>query len=432
MASPSWKWLLGAACGVMLAGCPAAKEPSPDAPPGQEESASTANASPSAEKAAPVEPSVRYLPADAPAGEARAVIVEGYPLVHTRQLLPLDGQGKLVGEGAVEQQIEQVLANLETVLGVAGSGMEKLVRLNIYADAPATADKVREVLAARPGAAVHPAITVVVTPLPEPKALVAVDAVAVAAEEGKDVTLLRCDSVAGSSECADAAVLPPGGVVYLSGHPDKSPLPEAAGKSLAALLEIGDQLKLAPSQVVAVKAFVQSAADAEVVRTELKKAFPGQIAPPVTFVEWIATAPVEIEMVVSLPLGESRPAEPVRYYTPPKAKASPTFSLVALVQTPRQIYISGLSARAAGNGEAQVRDVFEQLKAILAESGSDLLHLAKGTYYVSDDDSSEMLNKLRPEYFDPKRPPAASKVTVHGVGQAERGLTLDMIAVGAK
>ena len=112
-------------------------------------------------------------------------------------------------------------------------------------------------------------------------------------------------------------------------------------------------------------------------------------------------------------------------------KPSPAFSRVALVRTERQIYISGLSARDAGDGEAQARDVFDQLQAILAKTGSDMRHLAKATYYVSDDDASRGLDKMRPEFFVPQRPPAASKVTVHGVGQSDRTLTMDMIAVGS-
>ena len=60
-----------------------------------------------------------------------------------------------------------------------------------------------------------------------------------------------------------------------------------------------------------------------------------------------------------------------------------------------------------------------------------MLHLAKATYYVSDDDGSRGIDKLRPELFDPQRPPAASKVTVHGVGQPARSFTMDMIAVGS-
>ena len=416
--------LLAGFC-VMLAACSR----------GSDDTGSSNTTTPNTIAREAAEPSVRYVPLDAPAGAARAVVVEGYPLVHTRQLLPLDGDGKLVGDRSAEKQIEQVLANLQTVLDSAGSGLDKLVRLNVYVDAPRTADLVREALGQRLDASVRPAITAVQTPLSDPNALVAVDAVATATNlrsvPGDAVVLQRCETVSGEPDCADAAVMPPGGVVYLSGQADKSPRVEAAAKSLRALLDIVDQLQLERSQVVQLKVFLDSATAADEVLREVKRVFPSQLTPPVVFVQWIASAPVEIEMIVHRPPVAAKPAEPVRYYTPPGVKPSPTFSRVAVVETDRQIYISGLSARAPGNGEEQVRDVFDQLRDILSETGSDLRHLAKATYYVSDEDASIMLNKLRPEYYDPERPPAASKVTVHGVGQSNRMLTMDMIAVGS-
>ena len=60
---------------------------------------------------------IRYLPLDAPAGMSQAVVVDSAPLVYTRQLLPLDRNGKLVGEGSAEKQSAQVLANLQAALG---------------------------------------------------------------------------------------------------------------------------------------------------------------------------------------------------------------------------------------------------------------------------------------------------------------------------
>ena len=115
-------------------------------------------------------------------------------------------------------------------------------------------------------------------------------AVAVSGEQGDRVTLQRCQSVAGAADRADVALMPQGGVVYLSGHPDKSPLIEATGKSLTKLLEIADQLQLERSQVVQVKVFVDSAASAEKVAAEVKRFFPGQSTPPLVFVEWISSA----------------------------------------------------------------------------------------------------------------------------------------------
>jgi enamine deaminase RidA (YjgF/YER057c/UK114 family) len=109
--------------------------------------------------------------------------------------------------------------------------------------------------------------------------------------------------------------------------------------------------------------------------------------------------------------------------------ASPIFSRVARVDAQQTIYVSGLHAEVAGDGAQQVEAVFTQLRHILAEAGSDFRHLAKATYYVSDDDASRALNELRPRYYDPKRPPAASKAMVEGVGVPGRSITLDMIAV---
>ncbi|MDB5264114.1 MAG: putative translation initiation inhibitor, yjgF family, partial [Adhaeribacter sp.] len=51
---------------------------------------------------------------------------------------------------------------------------------------------------------------------------------------------------------------------------------------------------------------------------------------------------------------------------------------------------------------------------------------------VSGDQSSTHLNELRPKYYDPKRPPAASKALVKKVGMAGKSITLDMIGVVVK
>jgi enamine deaminase RidA (YjgF/YER057c/UK114 family) len=399
-----------------LGNCPAAEDNPAQDTPGREISDS----------------SVQYLPLDAPAGMSQAVVVQGQPLVHTRQLLPLDHEGNLVGEGSVDKQIEQVLNNLDAVLNASGSGLGKLVRLNVYAIAPPTVDRVREQLSKRLEPDVRPAITAVLTPMPHRKAMVAVDAVAVAAETGPAVSLQRCEAVAGDQDCADAAVMPRGGVAYLSGAPAEGGLAvSAVNKSMATLWKTLEQLQLSPAQVVQFKVFLRPATSAEDVLRELKKFFPDQITPPVVFVEWIALAPVEIELIAALPLTD-KPAQSVQYHNPPDVRPLPTFSRVTLVRSERQIYVSGLFARSAGRGEDQARDLFDQLKTILDQTGSDMLHLAKATYYVCDDDAGRGFDRVRPQFFDPQRPPAASKVMVYGVGQAGRTLTMDMIAVGSE
>lgn len=378
------------------------------------------------------ESSIRYVPLDAPAGMSQAVIVDGAPLVYTRQLLPLDEEGKLVGEGSADKQIGQVLDNLQAVLGTAGSDLEKLVRLNVHALSHQTVDRVREMLSERLDPAVRPALTAVLTPMPRRQVMVAVDAVAVAGESGEAVALERCEAVAGDEACADLAIVPRGGTVYLSGNPQSGGLATSAvNNSLSGLLQTLDQLDLSPAHIARLKVFLTPASSADEVRRELEKLFPEQLVPPLVFVEWIASVPVEIELVAQLPKTDAD-AGPVEFYNPPEVIPSPVFSRAALVHTDRQIFTSSLLAREEGDFEARGRDVFEQLKTVLAETGSDLRHMAKATYYVTEDETSGALNKLRPEYFDPDRPPAASKATVHGVWREKRTLSIDMIAVEAE
>jgi len=162
------------------------------------------------------------------------------------------------------------------------------------------------------------------------------------------------------------------------------------------------------------------------------------------FVEWQSSLPIEIELIVpDLPTAKQiydaevagqklPPREPLEFITPPGMTASPVFCRVVRVNDPRTIFISGLFAKEGADGAGQVNDVFAQLQEILKASGSDLRHLAKATYYVSDNDASVKLNELRPKFYDPARPPAASKAQVLGVGLAERSLTIDMIAIPAK
>lgn len=382
--------------------------------------------------------SIRYLPLGAPAGLSQAVVVERAPLVFTRQLFPTGSDGSLVGEGSAEKQSEQLMTNLETVLGAAGSGLNKLVRLHIYALSHEAAGCVVEQLRKRVDPAVRPAVTIVLTPLPHRKALAAVDAIALAADKGPAVALLKSRVAGdfpltpGEQPCADAAVLPPGGVAYLSGVPAAGGLTTSAVENaLAVLSQTLAQLGLSPADVVQIKVFLSPASSADAVLREIKKIFPNRLAPPVVFAEWIASAPVEIELVAQLP-PEAKPGGHLEYFTPEGFRPSPGFSRVALVRAPRQVFIAGLSPRIEGTIGAQTRDVFRQLQEILTAAGSDMGHLAKATYYVSADNAGHALNKVRPEFFDPARPPAASKVTVHGVGQAGRTITMDMIAVGVE
>ncbi|MFW6691932.1 RidA family protein [Streptomyces sp. MAR4 CNX-425] len=73
-------------------------------------------------------------------GYSHAVTFTGTMVAVSGQV-PLDGDGRLVGENDAEAQVRQVYANLATALATAGSGLEHVVKLTVYltdlADLPA-------------------------------------------------------------------------------------------------------------------------------------------------------------------------------------------------------------------------------------------------------------------------------------------------------
>ncbi|KUJ67779.1 enamine deaminase RidA [Streptomyces albus subsp. albus] len=72
-------------------------------------------------------------PAGAPPvnGYSHAVAFTGAMVAVSGQV-PVDQDGRVVGEGDAEAQVRQVYANLATALESAGSGLEHVVKLTVY------------------------------------------------------------------------------------------------------------------------------------------------------------------------------------------------------------------------------------------------------------------------------------------------------------
>ncbi|HSH96063.1 MAG TPA: RidA family protein [Roseimicrobium sp.] len=346
-------------------------------------------------------------------GPHSAVVVDVAPLLHTTQLLP----GKVTANAT--QQAEEVFARLQLILKSVNSTPADVVKLNIGLTAPETVPAVWSVLARRFPTNAQPAVAFFVGALPAPGALVAIDAVAVARK------------VATGS---DFSILPAGGAVYVSGQAEKGTLAEATQKTLAGLRATIRQLGIDRNQIIQLKAFLQPMSDVAVVMAEMKTFFADQKLdlPPVVFVEWSGSAPVEIELIATMEgsISSVGSPEPVEYITPSGLKASPVYSRVVRVNVGRRVYVSGLYASSPGLSAAdQVNDTFTTLQSLMKQAGGDLRHLVKATYYVSDEEISKKLNELRPAWFaGPNRPPAASKAAIRGTGIEGRHLAMDIIA----
>lgn len=381
--------------------------------------------------------SVISLDNDPRTGSARAVIVDNVPLVHTTQILPVDSKGEIVHKNDAAGQTADVLRSLEAILKetAKGANLGTVVKLNVYAANDDVVSIVQKHFAKEFKKENRPAATYVISKLSNPDALVAIDAIATSKETSiTTVQRHHWNAAHDGKEFAQAAVLPQGGVVYISGQAIKGPLPEATLKTLEQLDATLKFLKLEKNDVVSAKAFVQPATEAETVKKGFAKFFEGNLVPPLSIVDWTSgkDLPIEIELVVAARGTGADAKESISYLCPPFMTGSPVYSKIARVNSGKLVYLSGITGKSKDSAEAEIHEIFADLKEIAQKAGSDMDHLAKATYYVSNPQTSARLNEIRPKYYNPKTPPAASKASVKGVGWAGKGITFDMIAVAPK
>lgn len=371
---------------------------------------------------------VRIEP-DTNRGLASAVVVDDTVLLHTTQILPSASSAELEMISA-EDQFNDVMNQLRKI--IAAGHAPVFVKLNLYVASEDAAKAILKALPTQFRKGGQPAVSLVVTRLPLAHALIAADAVACDLRAPGRMTSLSSQS----------AALPRGSRIYISGQAEQSEsLAEATTATLQSLHRTLEFLGRTDDDIVQLKVFVQPMSDHLTVRAEVEKFFSGKTIPPLVLVEWKSskTTPVEIELIAAG--GEPNPNAPsMEFLTPPGMTASPVYCRVCRINDSKTIYVSGLYSshdRTAhpdptANGDLEVQNIFASLDRILKQTGSDFQHLAKATYYVSTDAASVSLNKLRPGFYDPNRPPAASKAVVDSVGINGLGLTLDMIAAPAE
>lgn len=385
---------------------------------------------------------VNLLDAPRDGGVSSATVVEDLPLAHTAQLLPLDREGKLVGPENTAAQTAQVLKSVDAALSAADSSLELAVKLNLYVSDESFVDDVKRVLAQTFRGEIRPAASWVITHLPQAGARVAADAIGIVDQRAGEqkqapsvVSLHRSELLAGRGRSAHSAVLPAGVRIYIAGQAEPGDLKTATHKTLESLRATLKFLGRSDRDIVELKAFVTPMTGAAEVEQVVAEFFGENLAPPLALVEWESNLPIEIELVAfggEAKAGPGSQASVIDFLTPPGMTASPVFSRVARIHGGPTIYVGGLYGINSTSGAEQVEEIFTTLADILKQTDGDLRHLVKATYYVADDEASLALNELRPKYYDPARPPAASKAQVRAVGRSGKTITLDMIAAPAR
>ena len=346
-----------------------------------------------------------------------AVRVGRAGLAHTEMLL-----GAPAGQGA--SGLSEIATQLEAIARHYGSRLEDVAKLNLYVAEPSSAliDRIGTEIEQEWPRGACPALTLIPSPIPGGASAVAADAV-IAVPVNDDAVTRFADR---------ASVMPAGrDILYVSGRAASGALAEATAETMNQLFEVLAHLGSTPADVVQVKAFIQPMSQWETVQHEIDRSFGAAATPPVVHVAWTSPSrATEIELIAAAPEREET-GETVSYFTPPGDEASPVYSRVARVHSDEVIYIGGVSASNAATPQQEVRSVLEQMRRLAEAAGSNLNHLAKATYYVSGRPVSAMLNKLRPEYYLPTRPPAASKISVATIGVRDRTLLVDMVAAPA-
>ncbi len=86
-----------------------------------------------------------------PAGHySQAIVHAGLAFVSGQ--LPIDASGRALGNATVAEQTRTVLANIDAILGAAGSGLDRLLQVTIYVTDIAHWPEVNEVYEAVMGA----------------------------------------------------------------------------------------------------------------------------------------------------------------------------------------------------------------------------------------------------------------------------------------
>ena len=374
---------------------------------------------------------LRSIGSDSSTGLARAVVVEEGALVHTALMFPEDANGRLQGEGNAAAQATRVLANIDVALKTARTNLTSLVRLHVYVADASVTPEIDGLLRRRFGGKRAPAVTFVETAMPRSGVLVAMDAIAATdwrTDPGRPLRLAANGLFQRTKRASYVAVQPEGPFVIVSGRSGSGDFQAAVRATMESLRADLKSVDLTFDDVAQVKSFLADVTKAEQLEQIVAESFGGASVPPQVVTEWRQeSAHVEIELiaVAARPGGEG--GERVEHVEP----VSGRFSRIARVNGGRPVFISGLYGTSSDPIE-QVREMFSELQRLVKEAGSDMAHLVKATYYVSDQVADQEINAIRPTLYGPRRPPAASKLSVPGTGRKGKAATFDMIAVTAK
>ena len=224
----------------------------------------------------------------------------------------------------------------------------------------------------------------------------------------------------------------PNGLVFIAGQQASDPNPIAPVYPLAqkALAGLEAAVKGAGSQagdVLRGSCFLSSLDDFTKIRGLVESQYP---AAAWTFVQ-VQRAPenavAECEAVAR---SRVKIDKPVEFLNPNGFAKSPNYSQIALVNAPR-LAITGTQV-AFGSQDADVRLAFGRLEKELAGVGASVKNVAWSSIYPLSRAMAERVRKIRFEYYDAARPPAATMLPFEGLPSLDASFAVDAIAAASQ
>ena len=222
------------------------------------------------------------------------------------------------------------------------------------------------------------------------------------------------------------------GLVFISGQGASSNTPRDPVLPLAekALADVKTAVKASGSDafdVSRVTCFLSSLDGGQQVRQKFFAEFPQAAFNYVQIQRAPVRAVAECEAVAKL---RQKTGANLQLLNPEGMTKSPNYSQVAMASSAR-VVLTGTQT-SFGFQDSDAKLAFQRLDKVLEGFGTSLKQGAMVHFYPLSQSLAEQIRKVRVDFYDMKRPPAATMLTFEGLPSMDAGFAVDAVAVTEK
>ncbi len=214
-------------------------------------------------------------------------------------------------------------------------------------------------------------------------------------------------------------VVNPNGLAFLSGQ--SAPRVAQSIEKLKSALHAGG---MEAADVLRVTCFVSSLEEQRDTHQLMAASFSGAALNYVQMQREPVTPASECEAVARM---RAPGTEPVKFLNPPNLDASPNYSQVALVTSPKLV-ITGTQL-AFGTQESDLKLAFERLRRALSSSSARFDRVVMSHVYVTSSAITPRVRTVRANYYSAANPPASTLLPFEGLPSVDASFGVDVVAI---